>query len=201
MDDFDFIHQLYLLPSLWFSSPLLKELPFPSLCQIENFYYLLFASDQSSNLLHDPALFLQSLAVFAFPQCSPFSHVMKCTTFFFLFFFFNKEKTRLSYPWPDLLLWLMTHILLPFLAEIMELVICIHWLALLAGLAASPCPSLEGLLPAPPLTSCSPQHRVNTPLPQTCQLLSTARSSALGFVLLHTSVMTKWGWKGLWQVS
>lgn len=77
---------------------------------------------------------------------------MKHNSFSFWFFY----KSRLSYPWPDLLPWLMTHVLLLLLAEIMELVICSCWPLLLSGLAASPCPSPEGLLPAPPLTSCSP---------------------------------------------
>lgn len=81
---------------------------------------------------------------------------MLWNTLLFPFDFFY--KSRLSYPWPDLLPWLMTHVLLLLLAEIMELVICSRWPLLLSGLAASPCPSLEGLLPAPPLTSCSP-HR------------------------------------------
>lgn len=163
------------------------------------FLLFTFCLYPSSNLFHDPALFLQSLAVFTFPQRSPFSHVMKCTTFSFSFFF-NKEKTRLSYPWPDLMLWLMTHILLsPFSLRSWNLLFAFTgWHSLPVWLHP---PSLEGLLPAPPLTSCSPHRRVNTPLPQTCQLLSTAHFSALGFVLLHTSVMTKWGWKGLWQVS
>lgn len=78
---------------------------------------------------------------------------MKHTSFSFLFFY----KPRLSYPWPDLLPWLMTRVLLPLLAEIMER-ICSRWPLLLSVLAASPCPSPEGLLPAPPLTSRWP-HR------------------------------------------
>lgn len=81
---------------------------------------------------------------------------MLWNTLLFPFEFFY--KSRLSYPWPDLLPWLMTHVLLLLLAEIMELVICSRWPLLFSGLAASPCPSPEGLLPAPPLTSRSPRR-------------------------------------------
>lgn len=53
--------------------------------------------------------------------------------------------------------------------------------------------SLSGGAPA----STSAHH----PAESTHQLLSTAHFSSLGFALLHTYVMTKWCWKGLWQVN
>lgn len=169
------------MPSLFlilFSFPFLswKKFPFPSLCQIENFYYSLFACDLSSSPLHfcSPLMDFHPLGVLL--PCYEM-HCFFLFIYFFIYFFQIKKKSRLSYPWPDLLLWLMAHILLPFLTEVMELVICSCWLALLARLAASPCPSPEGLLPAPPLTSCSPHSRVNAPLPGTYQLPSTAHFS------------------------
>ena len=121
-----------------------------------------------------------------------FFHVTKHTTF--SFFFFNKEKPRLSYLWPDLLVWLMTHVLLSF--PFWDHGTC-YLLLLLAGLAAPPALCRRGFCQPPR----SPHRRGNAPLPQTRQRTLTAHYSSLGFVLLHTSEMTKWGWKGLWQVS
>lgn len=138
--------------------------------QIVNFYYLLFASDLCSNLLHDPALLLQPSAVLPPPQCPPFSYVMKCTALAFLFFFFlNKLKPSLSYPWPDVLLWLMTHVLVSSLTEIMECVTAVlGWLvpALAASPACHPRGSCQHLCSPPAFHThrqlCTPPHLAAT---------------------------------------
>lgn len=79
---------------------------------------------------------------------------MKCTGFAsLLFIFWNKLKPSLSYPWPDVLLWLMTHVLVSSLSEIMECVTAVlGWLlpALAVSPARHPRGSCQHLLLSPP---------------------------------------------------
>lgn len=200
MDDLSRFYMSSISPTLSLAFLLSPEIiSFPPF-ELVNFYYLLFASDLCSNLLHEPALFLQSLAVFPSPQCSPFSCVMECTSFAFFFsFVFNKLKLSLSYPWPDVLLWLMTHVLVSSVTEIMECVTAVlGWL--LPALALSPACHPRGScqpLCSPPALHIT-QAALHSPTPGR-YFYSTFLS--LRFVLLHASVMTKWGWGGLWQVS
>lgn len=88
MDDLAWFYKSSISPTLSLAFLLSPEITsFPTF-QIAKFYYLLLASDLCSNLLHDPALFLQPLAVFPSPQHSPPSYAMKCTAFAFLLFIF-----------------------------------------------------------------------------------------------------------------
>lgn len=76
--------------------------------------------------------------------------------------------------------------------------LCLSWWAQYCcpSLACTHCSAMESLLPGPLVSFQQSQHS-----PKTCQLLSALHISSSGFVPLHTSVMTKWGWKSLWQVT
>lgn len=86
-----------------------------------------------------------------------------------IFFFFNKLKPSLSYPWPDVLLWLMTHVLVSSLTEIMECVTAVlGWLvpALAASPACHPRGSCQHLCSPPAFHThrqlCTPPHLAAT---------------------------------------
>lgn len=87
----------------------------------------------------------------------------------YYFFFFNKLKPSLSYPWPDVLLWLMTHVLVSSLTEIMECVTAVlGWLvpALAASPACHPRGSCQHLCSPPAFHThrqlCTPPHLAAT---------------------------------------
>lgn len=102
--------------------------------------------------------------------------------------------TRLI-PYPRTLLLLMgltalrTHLPPPLLMSWWAQICC-------PSLACTHCSAMESLPPGPPLSSQQSQHS-----PKTCRLLSALHISWSSLVPLHTSAMTKCGWKGPWQIT